>query len=244
MKEQTVLLLCLAAIASALNILCWRRMNLAPLRQFLIRLPVVAMALRLINGRPGNGHSLSLAQRGRYIHDCVACRFISHIDRCMDRSAFGLRYGPLVLPGRNQERRNYIPAVWASPCCSLGSRLVLLRKLLIFGCHLEIGFPQIFRADLSHPTTFLCPLGIALPLQSLHIPMKCFRHSAAPLGSLAPDRQRRGRGRSGSCVNFCRIGCLNNQWGTPTTKSHQSKSQSKSVIAAARLSAARMLPRV
>src|SRR5262252_3840407 len=82
---------------------------------------------------------------------------------------------------------------------SILSTSQLLCEPIIFGCHFEIAFPQILRAELSNPATFLCPLRIRLSLQSLHIPMKRFGHWATPC---CPNRQRRGRGRSGSYVNF------------------------------------------
>ena len=64
------------------------------------------------------------------------------------------------------------------PCAGL--RRLSLRKLLIFDRHFEVAFLQKFRADVSHPQTFLCPLCIRLPLQHLHIPMKRCRHLVTP----------------------------------------------------------------
>jgi hypothetical protein len=122
----------------------------------------------------------SASLSAQYIHDCIACRFIYHIDRCIDRSASVYAMARWFFLDATRKDAMTSRRCRASPCCSLGSRLVLRRKLLIFGCHFEIAFPQIFRADLSYPTTFLCPFGIGLPLQSLHVPMKCFRHWAAP----------------------------------------------------------------
>src|SRR5215813_7884839 len=61
------------------------------------------------------------------------------------------------------------------------------------------SFPSILGTDLSRPATFLCPLGIRHSFQSLHIPTKRFAHSATPC---CPNRQRRGRGHSGSYADF------------------------------------------